>query len=132
MNGTGTGILSMTWNGTDITGLPTLIYHDELITSTGPITYPYGPGRLVCRLDNEEATQVQWFHANGNRVTTQTNGNFIQTRSSGPPIISRLSMNIPISSPRTDSLTNGLWFCRANNKTLYVGLYSRIPGEFTN
>ena len=62
----------MTWNGTDITGVPTFIYHDELVTGTTPISDPNGPGRLICR--SSSSIEIHWaFVRNGYRVSTTGN-----------------------------------------------------------
>ena len=61
----------MRWNGTDITGIPTLIYHDELLFSNGPITDPFGPGRLICEI--QEDTPVTWEFVDGSTVPDSPN-----------------------------------------------------------
>ena len=120
----------MRWNGTDITGVPTFIYHDELLTTNDSmITDPDGQGSLICRFEMQ--TTVYWSVVHGDPVSNATNGNFIQTRATGPPSLSRVALNSirPITTPRTDDFTNGLWFCSANGMRLHVGLYGRAQGE---
>ena len=119
----------MRWNGTDITGVPTLIYHDELITSTdNVITDPDGEGSLIC--SSVAQTTVSWMSIRGSNATTQSNGNFKQTRAAGPPSLSQLTLGSdPITTPRTDTVSNGLWSCCANGAHLYVGLYGRIASK---
>ncbi len=117
----------MWWNGTDITGIPILIYHDELITSQDDaITDINGPGSLACRF-------IAWLDINWFGVTDAagniTTGNFKQRKERGPPSLSQLIQSIPVPNPRGDNSTNGLWYCSISGMTpLYVGLYGRIPG----
>ena len=119
----------MRWQGTDITGVPTLIYHDELIISTdNVITNPDGQGSLIC--SSVAQTTVSWMHVNGRTATTNSNGNFKQTRAAGPPSLSQLTLGgVPITTTRTDAVTNGLWSCSASGTRLHVGLYGRVQGK---
>ena len=128
----------MRWNGTVITGdTPTLIFHDELFSGTGPITDPDGPGRLVCT--SETPTTVRWsFPTDASRITAgDSTDNFFHRREGSminPPVVSRLSRNpanpIIINSPRVDQRANGLWRCNEDSgPTIYVGIYARVPGE---
>ena len=116
----------MRWNGTDITGVPTFIYHDELllISKDSMITNPDENGSLIC-------TITRWFVTGGKPVTTGFNGNFIQREVAGPPTLFQVALNSlhPITTPRTNATTNGLWFCRTSVTRLYVGLYGRAQGE---
>ena len=127
----------MRWNGSDITGIPTFIFHDELVDGldqlSSPPTTPEvdGPGRLVCR--SETQATINWLLANGVPVTTSSNGNFVQRRfSTGAPSYSRMGIGVPLDPifVRTDDVTNGLFSCNASGMTtLYVGLYGRDASE---
>ena len=120
----------MRWNGTVITGVPTFLYHDELLTSSADtITDPDGQGSLICR--SETQTTVNWFTPINSPVATTDVGNFIQARATGPPSLSRVTLNRPFEVfPRVDAVTNGLWSCTANGMpTLSVGIYGRAQGE---
>ncbi len=121
----------MWWNGTEITGIPTLIYHDELVISTSIVTDPNGPGHLICRSETQEV--VDWLDVHDNSVTTETSGNFFQQRMTTTGLaLSRLSQNIPFSLPIVrDVRTSGLWACGTSNSLQYVGLYARLLGKLT-
>ena len=58
--------MTVTWNGTNITGRPTLIYHDEVtaIYYRPPPTLrnPNGPGGLLC---NSTVGPIAWWPGNG-------------------------------------------------------------------
>ncbi len=120
----------MRWNGTDITGIPTMIYHDELITSQDDaIADPDGSGSLICSF--VAWLDIDWFGVTdaAGDITTGNGGNFKQRKERGPPSLSQLIQSNPVSNPRGDDNTNGLWYCSISGMTpLYVGLYSRIPG----
>ena len=125
----------MTWNGTDITGVPTLIYHDELLSYNGPNNHPDAPGRLLCI--SRTPRPIYWsYPTDASRIPLlDTSDNFFHRRGGSNPVLSRLSRNSenPITTPRTDQRANGLWRCNENNgPTLYVGLYARVPGEPLN
>ena len=119
----------MRWNGTDITGVPTLIYHDELITSTDDvITDPDGQGSLICY---STAGTVVWVLVPTTAVPTKNTGNFKQTKNNNS---SQLTLGgVPLTQQRTDAVTNGLWSCRASTTQslprLFVGLYGRVQGK---
>ncbi len=125
----------MRWNGTDITGVPTFIYHDELLFQTGVLTDINAPGRLVCVFPTE--TTVTWERVDGSSISSSTRDRdeFFQRRqTSAPPSVSRLTTTQHFSrtTPLTDSRFNGLWTCRANAvpaDRLHVGLYARAEGE---
>ncbi len=120
----------MWWNGTDITEIPTLIYHDELITSQdNAITNINGPGSLACRFI--AWLDINWFGVTdaAGDITTGNDGNFKQRKERGPPSLSQLTQSVPVSTPRWDDNTNGLWYCSISGMTpLYVGIYGRING----
>ena len=121
-------VVTMRWQGRDITGVPTLIYHDELVTSTdNVITDPDGQGSLIC--STVAQTTVSWMSVPGSAIVTHSNGNFKQTRAAGPPSLSQLTLGaLPFTTPRTDTAANGLWSCSAGGTRLCVGLYGRVPG----
>ena len=58
--------MTVTWNGINITGRPTLIYHDEVIAinyTTPPTLHnPNGPGGLLCSSANGS---IAWWPGNG-------------------------------------------------------------------
>ena len=128
----------MTWNGTDITNIPTFIYHDEL-TDNLFFTDPNGPGSLVCT--SVGLRNVLWAYPTDDSnigILIDNSQNFVHSRLGGeslPPIRSRLSRNPnnPITTPRTDERANGLWRCSEQyvGSVLHVGIYARVPGEFS-
>ena len=124
--------MSVTWNGSDITG-PVLIYHDEiLVEDTGPFTIgdPSRNGSLVCRHSSE--AQVGWHTPNGSWVhgpSQLNNFDFKQIRTGDDvtPSMSRLSLNRE-GIGHNDSFANGLWSCRLNGQysgAISVGIYGR-------
>ena len=127
----------MTWNGTNITNIPTFIYHDELtdedISNKTDIN---GPGILVCT--SVALRDISWAHPtySSSIDLTDNTQNFLHSRLgsvSAPPIHSLLSRNPdnPIVTPRTDEPANGLWRCsESSGPVLHVGIYARVPGEF--
>ena len=131
--------MTIRWNGTDITGIPTLIYHDELITSIDNlITDPNGAGSLICSSVNE--TVLYWITTNNFNALrpAYTSGYFKQTREhrgSAPPSLTQLSLCLPLPDPPLmSSDLNGLWSCRdfaipGENLGPHVGVYSRAPGK---
>ena len=94
-------------------GVPTLIYHDELNTS------------LIC---TSTINDVTWMNVHGDVVVTHNNGNFKQGRL--PHLSLLLLGGLPITTPRTDTFSNGLWFCRekGTQRSVHVGLYGRTQG----
>ena len=58
--------VTVTWRGNNITGIPTLIYHDEVETvvySTPPtLSNSNGPGGLLC---NSTVGPIAWWPGNG-------------------------------------------------------------------
>ena len=126
----------MTWNGTDISDVPTFIYHDELTDKPGFNE----SGTLLCI--SRVPSGVFWSYAdNRGIVLSDRSQNFLHLQSgnlSDPPIQARLSRNPsnPITTPRTDRRANGLWRCFEHKgptyiigPLFYVGLYARVPGE---
>ena len=126
--------VSVTWNGSTITG-PVLIYLDEILVdshTTTDIGDPNRPGALICR--SEDRATVSWHFTDGILVTvapTPSSTTFKQVKSGTGviPGVSRLSLNRE-NIDRTDNRTNGLWHCRLNTGSTYdeqvdVGIFNR-------
>ena len=131
--------VSVTWNGTMITG-PVLIYHDEILLDNmiePTVENSDDPGDLVCRSSHHE--EARWRRSNG--VTVPTSGDYrrVQSHAGLLPSLSRLST--------TDPQYNGLWVCVLfiNASTVdglsdqdlidsfvYVGIYNKNSGELTD
>ena len=66
--------VTVTWRGNNITGIPTLIYHDEVGTvmySPPPtLSDPYGPGGLLC---NSTVSPIAWYPGDGSRTIFDVN-----------------------------------------------------------
>ena len=128
-------LVSVFWNGTNITGVPTFIYHDELINRSSFNNVSDGPGRLICR--SETLRLVRWLYVNGNIVQPAPNLNlyFDQTmENTSDASLSQLSLSSTFSQ-RKSSTTSGLWLCGPSQMRLcgfqmrlYVGLFARIRG----
>ena len=126
-------IVTVTWNGTTITG-PVLIYQDELIADDrdNVETDPPLNGTLICR--HETQAQVGWHFANGQALTSsRTDFHFRQRRTgtSATPSVSRLTTNQP-DDPLENVIANGLWTCRLDgdsNDAIPVGIYIRGGGK---
>ena len=132
-------IVSVTWNGTVITG-PILIYHDEILLDNATVPTvgnSNDPGDLVCRSGHHE--EARWHRSNG--VTAPKYGDYqqVQSLARSLPSLSRLSTIDDLTS--TDPQYNGLWVCVLRNNTVineqdlidnfvYVGIYSKYSGEF--
>ena len=123
----------MTWNGTVINNVPTLIYHDELMNGTIYFndTDHNGPGTLVCTSTAlrtifwsypTDASAIQPFNF------TQNFHHLPFGSKSDPPIRGRLQRNPinPITAPIADERANGLWRCHERHGlTLHVGIFAR-------
>ena len=139
--------VSVTWNGTSLTGPPlvhlpngdselltnqlasALIYHDELPVFTGSDTLgdPNGPGALVCRSE----AQAGWYFPNGNPVEdfeVSSTAHFQQIRTGNEtPSLSRLVRRSDVSVTSISS-ASGYWFCYVNEYSFMevrVGIYGR-------
>ena len=130
--------MTVTWRGNNITGIPTLIYHDEVETvmySPPPtLSNPNGPRGLLC---NSTVGPIAWLAGNGTsyfdtnirpRIIYQIipNGNFTAQ-------IVRDGRNKDISG---SDFHNGLFTCRRNgdiSTAVPVGFYQRDGrrGELT-
>ena len=124
-------IVTVTWNGTTITG-PVLIFQDELVRDdrTNVLATPRD-GTLICRSENQ--AHVDWGFANGVFISSSTTNHFRQRRtsSSATPSVSRLTTNRP-DEALTGAEANGLWRCRLNgglSTAVPVGIYARGEGE---
>ena len=121
--------MTVTWNGTIITG-PVLIYQDELIIDNRTdVLAPPLDGTVICRSENQAT--VGWHYADGSLVDTSTNGHFRQKRRFTLPSVSRLTTNRP-DEALTNTTANGLWTCRlfaSINGAIPVGIYARGGGE---
>ena len=127
--------MTVTWNGTTITG-PVLIFQDELVRDdrTNVLDTPLD-GTVICRSENQ--AQVGWHLApsggNGALVQTSTETHFgqMRTSSSATPSVSRLTTNRP-NEALTSAAANGLWTCQLNggfSTAVPVGIYARGGGE---
>ena len=129
--------MTVTWNGTTITG-PVLIFQDELVRDDrNNILATPVDGTVICRSENQ--TQVGWHfapinNANGVLVSTSSTTNHFRQRrtsSSATPSVSRLTTNRP-DEANTSAEANGLWTCRLNagiGTAVPVGIYARGGGE---
>ena len=125
--------VTMTWNGSTITGPVTiLIFQDELVRDdrTHVLATPVD-GTVICRSENQ--AQVGWHFATGQLLQTSTTVHFRQRRtsSSATPSVSRLTTNRP-DEALTSAGANGLWSCRLNggiSTAVPVGIYARGGGE---
>ena len=123
--------VTVTWNGTTITG-PVLIFQDELVIDNRPdfLDTPKD-GTVICK--SKDQTQVGWTFPNGVFVQTSATTHFRQRRtgSSATPSVSRLTTNRP-DEALTSAAANGLWTCRLNGgipTAVPVGIYARRGGE---
>ena len=131
-------IATIFWNGTGVVDSLLFIYHDELLATAGvtPFINSSGPGRLVCF---GGGFVPSWGYVSGSEVSEKDLDSFIQTLNltdDSSSSISRLTRNSnhPIVTPSNNSL-NGLWTCNypsiySDREIEYVGLYSRIEGEW--
>ena len=115
-------LVTMRWNGTNITGVPTFIYHDELATRTDGTISPDGPGSLICSIPAN--ISVTWSLVNDIPVSFLATRSFHQIQKVETPSLSQLALGSG-GHPRSESFVNGLWFCRTSGARLYVGIYAR-------
>ena len=127
--------MTVTWNGTDITNKPTLIYHDEVKTvmySPPPtLSNPNGPGGLLC---SSTVGPISWWPGNGaindpNPFSTNIPERIIyQIIPSGnlAAQIVRDGRDTNNNAILRSSFHNGLFSCRRNGEIpVPVGFYSR-------
>ena len=132
-------LVSVTWNGSTITG-PVLIYLDEILVdshNTTEIGDPNRPGALICR--SEDRARVSWHFTRGSIVGGSTFKQ-IRTGAEVTPSLSRLSGNRE-NAEATAVDFNGVWHCRLNafgvrddhedsgyEEQINVGIFSRGDG----
>ena len=125
--------MTVTWRGNNITGIPTLIYHDEVETvvySPPPrLSNPNGPRGLLC---SSTAGPISWWPGNG---AINNPGPF--DTNVGPRIVYQIipSGNLMAQIVRDErsvgdisrtNFHNGLFTCRRNGEIpVPVGFYSR-------
>ena len=123
----------MRWNGTDITGVPTFIYHDELIAGTPGANLapdPDGPGVLSCT-SASGTTTVNWNSIDRAIDPTITTGNILLRIGTMRSQLLQNAYNPFPTGGRQETLFNGLWSCMPlNGARLHVGLYFRSSSEF--
>ena len=119
--------VTMNWNGTDITGVPTFIVQDELRTGAPIGSHSDGPGVLSCRSKISGGT-INWHYAD-RMISASSNGNFIVRLGSIRSQVLQNENNLLPTGGRPEAFLNGLWSCTQDGVRLHVGLYSRSPGE---
>ena len=124
--------VTVTWRGNDITGIPTLIYHDEVetVTYTPPPTLsnPNGPRGLLC---SSTVGPIAWWPGDG--LTNREFEANIPERIVYQIILSgNLTAQIVNDGRNVDvsefSFYNGLFTCRRNgdiSTAVPVGFYQR-------
>ena len=131
--------MTVTWRGNDITGIPTLIYHDEVETvmySPPPtLSNPNGPRGLLC---NSTVGPIAWWPGHGRMQPFDANRNGLQIYQIIPN--GNLMAQI-VNDGRTNEVNltgtdyhNGLFTCRRNgdiSTAIPVGFYYRngMTGE---
>ena len=128
--------VTVTWRGNNITGIPTLIYHDEVETvmySPPPtLSNPNGPRGLLC---SSTVGPIAWWPGNGRMEPFQTNRNDRQIYQIIP---SGNLMAQMVNDGRSNEVDltgfnyhNGLFTCRQNgdiSTAIPVGFYYRRGG----
>ena len=127
--------MTVTWRGNNITGIPTLIYHDEVETvmySPPPtLSNPNGPGGLLC---NSTVGPISWWPGNGviddpGPFDTNVRPRIIyQIIPSGDLMAQIVRDGRDTGLIATISFHNGLFTCRRNgdiSTAVPVGFYSR-------
>ena len=124
--------MTVTWRGNNITGIPTLIYHDEVETvmySPPPtLSNPNGPGGLLC---NSTVGPIAWHPGDGS-----TNAFDINLQRYLYQIIPFRSLTTQIVNDGRNAnyldvehnIFNGLFNCRWNgdiSTAVPVGFYQR-------
>ena len=125
-------VVTVTWNGTDITNQPTLIYHDEvqavMYDSSPTLSNPNGPGGLLC---NSTVTPIAWWAGDG----TSSFDTNIRVRQIYQIIPSENLTAQIVRDGRSNEMNlsgfsfhNGLFTCRSNgdiSTAIPVGFYYR-------
>ena len=121
--------VTVTWRGSNITGIPTLIYHDEVQTvwySSPPTLHnPNGPHGLLC---NSTVGHVSWWAGDGTLLDTNVGWRIIYQIIPGGNLTAQI-----VRDGRTQDLSNsnhhnGLFTCRRNgdiSTAVPVGFYQR-------
>ena len=128
--------MSVSWNGSTITG-PTLIYHHEILRDPSfRFTSMIPSSALYCRFETHSG--VTWHEPSGAIVATPSIDlplemifGFYQTKTSGT---GTPSISVLVSKAGTTLLgrpvnPDGLWSCGQNGASVAVGLYFRGGGE---
>ena len=125
--------MTVTWRGNNITGIPTLIYHDEvetvIYTNPPTLSNPDGPGGLLC---SSTVGPVDWWPGNGltNRLFDtntcwRTIYQIIPDGNLMAQIVNDRRRNVDVSET---SYHNGLFTCRRKgdiSTAVPVGFYQR-------
>ena len=123
--------MTVTWRGNNITGIPTLIYHDEVepvMYSPPPtLSNPNGPGGLLC---SSTVGPIAWHPGDGRMEFFDINRNDRQIYQIIPSgnltaQIVRDGRNLDIS---IFGVNNGLFTCRRDENistAIPVGFYYR-------
>ena len=127
-------LATMRWNGTDITGVPTFIYHDELIAgapNTSLAPDPDGPGVLSCSSETIQTTTTINWHLTVDHMIDPENitGNFLLRLGSMRSQVLQNEDSLFPTGGRSEYFFNGLWSCTQDGTRVHVGLYSRPSSE---
>ena len=119
----------MRWNGTDITGIPTFIYHHELIAGLPDedlLPDPDGPGVLSC---SATFGTISWNFVDRMINPEQLIGNFkLRLGRARSQVLQNANHRLEVGK-RTEAFLNGLWSCEQGGTRLYVGVYARSSSE---
>ena len=124
--------MTMRWNGTNITGVPTFIYHDELTAGTPNTNLapdPDGPGVLSCSSDTIQTTAPINWHFVDRRIdpANTTRGFLLRLESTRSQVLQDI-VHLQTGG-RQEAFLNGLWSCTQDGARFHVGLYSRSSSE---
>ena len=128
--------MTVTWRGNNITGIPTLIYHDEVETvmysPPQTLSNPNGPGGLLC---NSTVGSIAWHPGDGRMQLFDNNIIGLQIYQIIP---SGNLMAQMVNDGRSNEVDltginyhNGLFTCRRNGNistAVPVGFYYRRGG----
>ena len=122
-------LVTMRWNGTDITRVPTFIFHDELIAGNATLPPdPDGPGVLSCS-SASGTTTINWNFVD--RIIIPAGTGSIILKNNGTiksQVLQNESRPLPTGG-RPEAFLNGLWSCTQGGTRLHVGLYFRPSRE---
>ena len=130
--------VTVTWRGNNITGIPTLIYHDEVETvmysSPPTLSNPNGPGGLLC---SSTVGPIAWWAGDGISFfdTNRRDRQIYQIIPSGN-LMAQMVNDGRTGTSNEVNLTgvnyyNGLFTCRRNgdiSTAVPVGFYYRRGG----